>query len=241
MARASELPMFFFAGMGADVRLFAPQMRAFPQLVVPDWLEPVPRERLVDYARRLAQKVDPGRPCILGGASFGGFVAIEAARHLQARAVFLIGSVKSARELPPRIRLLSRLSRFLPFIPFEWVAPVSAFAHAASGWALPQSARSVLRQLSDAEGRFLRWASGATLRWEVSRQPLSCPVYHIHGGRDHVLPARFTGPEVVLPDAGHVLSLTHAEQVTAFIADRLEDPREGAAGLSGTIRINGRF
>lgn len=234
MSSAGEVPMIFFAGMGADRRLFAPQMRAFPQLVVPDWLEPVPHERLVDYAHRFAQRVDPGGPCIVGGASFGGFVAIEAARHLQARAVFLIGSVKSARELPPRIRLLARLSRILPFIPFEWVAPVSAFAHAASGWALPQSARSVLRQLSDAEGRFLRWASGATLRWTVSRHPLPCPVYHIHGGRDHVLPARHTQPDVVVSDAGHVLSLTHGEQVNAFIADRL-----GRIDEEGTRRNTG--
>jgi predicted esterase len=80
----ADTPLILFAGMGADERLFAPQREAFPQLVVPKWIEPVPGESLAEYARRFAEYVDPGVECYVGGASFGGFVALEVARHLTA-------------------------------------------------------------------------------------------------------------------------------------------------------------
>ena len=104
-------PLILLSGMGADERVFAPQLRAFGQLVVPNWIEAKPEESLASYAARLAAAVDPKRPCFVGGASFGGFVAMEMARRLDAMAVFLIGSARSPAELPLRVRALRRLSR----------------------------------------------------------------------------------------------------------------------------------
>src|SRR4051794_30719168 len=94
------VPLILLSGMAADERLFAPQRAAFPHLVVPAWIEPLAKEPLPAYAARLARQVDPGRPCIVGGASFGGLVALEMAHYLQARACVLISSVRSPRELP---------------------------------------------------------------------------------------------------------------------------------------------
>ncbi len=73
------LPLILLSGMAADARLFALQQADFPGLVVPDWIEPRPKEPLPAYAARLARLVDPGRPCLVGGASFGGLVALELA------------------------------------------------------------------------------------------------------------------------------------------------------------------
>src|SRR5687767_7745630 len=103
MMRVSAMqppPLILLSGMGADERVFAPQLQAFPQLVVPKWIEPKADESLASYAARFAAGVDPKQPCFIGGASFGGFVAMEMARHLDAIAVFLIGSVRSPAELP---------------------------------------------------------------------------------------------------------------------------------------------
>src|SRR3954470_18150998 len=103
-------PLILLSGMGADDRVFAPQREAFPQLMVPGWIAPESTdESLPSYAKRLAKRIDPGEPCFIGGASFGGFVALEMARHLQAKACFLIGSVRSPAELPWRIRMLRGL------------------------------------------------------------------------------------------------------------------------------------
>jgi pimeloyl-ACP methyl ester carboxylesterase len=206
--------------MGAEERLFEPQREAFPQLVVPKWITPLPGESLAAYAARFARHVDPAGPCYVGGASFGGFVAIEAARHLDARACFLIGSARGPGELPLRIRSLRRLRRLLPVLPLGLAKALAGLSLGASGWAMSPPTGRVLRQLVDADAAFLRWACGAVLSWDEPAA-MDVPIHQIHGARDHVLPARRTKADVVVPGAGHVLSLTHAEEVNRFLRERM--------------------
>src|SRR4051812_45705088 len=103
----SKPPLILLPGMGADERLFVPQREVFgDQLIVPKWISHVENDTIATYAQRLAEKVDPKKPCFVGGASFGGFVAMEMARHLQTLGVFLIGSVRTPDEMPPSLRAL---------------------------------------------------------------------------------------------------------------------------------------
>src|SRR5262249_3648447 len=110
----SDVPIILLSGMAADERLFAPQRAAFPSLRVPAWIAPRPGEPLRAYAARLARQVDPGCPCLVGGASFGGVVALEMAPLLQARACVLIGSIRAPDELPRRWQALRPLTTFGP-------------------------------------------------------------------------------------------------------------------------------
>src|SRR5687767_15115116 len=103
---ADSLPIILLPGLNGDSRVLAPQARAFPTLRVARWLPPLESESLADYGRRLARALDPGRPCMIGGVSFGGIVALEAARHFQARGCVLIASSRNARGLPSVLRLL---------------------------------------------------------------------------------------------------------------------------------------
>ena len=100
------VPIILLSGMAADERLFESQLAAFPELRVQPWIQPIPGESLRAYAARLVPLVNPGRPCIVGGASFGGVVALELAAHLPALACVLIGSIRSPAGLPRRWRLL---------------------------------------------------------------------------------------------------------------------------------------
>lgn len=213
-------PLILFPGMGADARLFAPQREAFPQLVVPPWLRPERGESLAAYAERFSRTIDPGVECFVGGASFGGFVAIEAARHLRAKACFLIGSARGPDELPLRIQALRRGRRLLPAIPFGLARAFAGLAAGASGWAMSPASAQVLRQAGDADADFLQWACGAVLTWTSPPQP-TIPVHQIHGACDRVLPASRTRADVVVAGAGHLISLTHAAEVNRFIADRI--------------------
>jgi pimeloyl-ACP methyl ester carboxylesterase len=206
--------------MGADERLFEPQRRAFPQIIVPHWITPLPGESLAAYAQRFALHVDPGGPCYVGGASFGGFVAIEVARHLDAQACFLIGSARGPAELPLRIRSLRRLRPLLPVLPLGLAQVLAGLSLGASARAMSPTTGQVLRQLADADAAFLRWACGATLSWEGSATS-DVPIHQIHGARDRVLPARRTRADVIVPGAGHVLSLTHAAEVNRFLRERM--------------------
>jgi pimeloyl-ACP methyl ester carboxylesterase len=211
----TDPPLILFSGMGADKRVFAPQAAAFPGLVVPRWIAPLAAESLAGYAGRLAKEIDPARPCFVGGASFGGMVALEVARHLpHVLGCFLIGSVRSPRELPARVRALRPLGRFARCLPFACL-PLSA------RMTLAMKDHPMLRQAADADPTFLRWACRAVLTWEPPAGRPAFPVHQIHGERDPILPCRCTRPDVVVGGAGHVLSLSHPEQVNQFIRERI--------------------
>jgi pimeloyl-ACP methyl ester carboxylesterase len=214
--------LVLFPGLGADARLFDAQREAFGHLEVPAWLEPRAGESLEEYGRRMAERVagNPNIPLYLGGASFGGPVALEVARHVPARAVFLIGSCRSADAIPPLYRLLGRLSRPCPAPVFAALTRLAPLGVPMFGPASAQQRAAVLAQLHVTPVSFLRWGLQALLGWHPP-QDLSAPVYHVHGGRDRLLPCRRARPDLVIPRAGHLLNVTHPTEVNRFIAERM--------------------
>jgi pimeloyl-ACP methyl ester carboxylesterase len=208
------VPIVLLSGMAADERLFESQLAAFPNLRVQPWIDPLPGESLRAYAARLAPRVDPGRPCIVGGASFGGVVALELSRHLPTLACILIGSIRSPAELPRRWRLLR------PFAPLgpDALRVLAGWGAGLGGRFLSRGTVRRLQRLSRPEAGFVRWAMCAVLTWRPGAAIRPVPVFHIHGSADRVLPVELTRPDVVVPGGGHALSLFSPAAVNEFIA-----------------------
>ncbi len=201
--------------MAADERLFGPQVAAFPELRVQPWIDPRPGESIRGYAIRLATRVNPGRPCVVGGASFGGVVAQEMARHLPALACALIGSVRSPAGLPWRWRVLWPLARLGP----DALAVFATLAARLGRAFLKGGTVRRLRQLASPDRAFVRWAMCALAQWRPSPAPPRVPVFHIHGAEDRVLPVGRGRPDIIVPAGGHALSLFSPGAVNAFLAD----------------------
>ena len=204
--------------LGADARLFEPQRKAFPQLIVPPWISPAKSESLPSYAARMAQSVSPSpeTPLILGGVSFGGMLAYEMARHVKPRAVVLIASCRARKSLRP-----SRVSwrRLLPLLPaWAWSAakPFSGPALRVASRMSASQRKLLATMFKEMDSRFMRWVIQAIMRWDP--QPLEgVPVFQIHGARDFLIPARRVEPDVLIPDGGHMINLTHSDEVNDFL------------------------
>ena len=151
-------PLILLSGMGADERVFAAQIQAIPNLTVPKWIAPEAGESLARYAERFAARINPGEPCFIGGASFGGFVALEMARHLDALACFLIGSARSPNNFPPAFRAFRKMALVAGAIPFEMASLLSKAALLSSGAVTGQHAAALLAQMAASDAAFLRWA-----------------------------------------------------------------------------------
>jgi pimeloyl-ACP methyl ester carboxylesterase len=217
-----SVPILLFSGMAADERLFEPQLACFSNLRVPDWIEPVRGESLRAYAARLARVVDPGQPCIVGGASFGGTVALELASHLQAVACVLIGSIRSSAELPWRWRALEPLAYLGP----DWLGVVAGItARFGAPW-LGRGTVRRLQRLSQPQAAFARWARCAVIRWRPSPAARRVRVFQIHGEADRTLPVERTRPDVVVPAGGHALSLFSPRAVNEFLEQVVEWARQ---------------
>lgn len=213
-----DLPLILLSGLAADATVFAPQRLQFPQLIVPPWIAPQSNETLTEYAERFADAIRPATPCVLGGASFGGMVALEMARFLQPRAVLLIGSVRSPTELPRRVRIWRKLRPALPLLPIAPLQWSAGSASLARRW-LPHLS-GVARQFSQADEAVFRWSLAQLLAWKEP-PTVDCPIYQIHGDCDRVLPIARTRPDLIIRGGGHVISLTHAREVNAFIQESL--------------------
>lgn len=209
--------LILLPGMGADARLFAPQSPVFPQLQVATWIPPEPRESLAHYAERMVDHWHPSNADFLGGVSFGGVVALEMAALIQPLTCFLIGSIRHPNELPATFRRLRSFTALTSGIP--------ALAKVA-GWILGRafntSHRSALMQLSDADGRFLQWATRALLDWCPSMTVSQVNVLQLHGQRDWLIPAKKSRANIFVPDAGHLLTLTHPREVHEFLRRGME-------------------
>ena len=216
-ASDADAPLILLPGMGADARMFSALRSGLPQLVTPAWIKPLRRESLVDYSRRLAQVIDPGRPFFVGGASFGGVVALEIAAVLpNVRACFVIGSMRSADSRPWRVKLLHPVTPLVGMLPTmsPWVVRL------LGGW-LRSPTRGVMTQLGEADARFLKWAARAILTWQPSPETDRVRVCQIHGERDRVFPVHMARPDHVVSGAGHLISITHPQSVVEFLRDRM--------------------
>ena len=208
----SELPLILLPGMNGDPRVFAKQVAAFPNLIVPRWIPPLgDEEPLADYAQRLAAKIDPGRPCLIGGVSFGGIVALEVAKHLQARGCVLIASCRGIEGLPPAIRLVRPVTAL---VPSSLIARVARWGQASAASIEPAHVREFAK-LMPRDQAFRRWAVQVLLKWQPELP--DCPLHQIHGERDSTFNAGNCGADCIVPEAGHLLTLTHADMVNEYL------------------------
>jgi pimeloyl-ACP methyl ester carboxylesterase len=74
----------------------------------------------------------------------------------------------------------------------------------------------VIRQFRRADATVIKWSLSRVLDWKTVPQ-VDCPVFHIHGRRDFVLPARYTLPDQLIEQGRHVISLSHPAEVNEFI------------------------
>jgi pimeloyl-ACP methyl ester carboxylesterase len=209
-------PLYVLSGIGGDSRLFD-GLRRVRDIRAIDWIAPMhSHESLVNYALRLAREVKFEEPFDLGGASFGGMLALELARHVKPRRVFLFGSCRSPGSIARSLALL----RFAaPIVPDRLLNPPRFIRAPLARWFGATSREHVdlfAGMLAATPPPFIRWASHAIFTW-AGIETLPMPVHHVHGSRDHLIPLRCVHADRVVAGGGHLLTLTHADAVNAFI------------------------
>jgi pimeloyl-ACP methyl ester carboxylesterase len=215
------LNVYFISGMGADHRAFS--FITLPKgynAVYIHWTAPHKKEKLADYALRLASQIDISTPFILVGLSMGGMMAAEIAKKFPPICTILISSIPVAAQLPPYYRWAGRLHATNLISPsLMKVLKAAARFKQALTWRPSPASQLTCDMLQEVDNDFLRWSMIAVLEWSNSRPPH--PLHHIHGTKDRTLPIRFTHPTHVVPKAGHILVMSHPEAVNTFLEEVL--------------------
>ena len=221
-------------GLGSDAALYEPQRRALgDRLVVPPWISPLDdRETLDSYARRLAEVIrgDPRvvKPFFVGGISFGGMLAAEIAECCSedVAGLILIGGCTDQSEIPGIFRLLALAGQH---VPTGLAMPLTRrLAPAVISWwqgLSPEDGDLFASVYGRGNIGLLKWGADAMRRWE-SAIVVNAPVYRAHGRRDDVIPIpehkMEPGRDLVVPDARHLISLTHAEAVNRWLLEVMD-------------------
>ena len=204
----SDVPLYLLPGMTPDDRIFDRLVPLLPNSSVVNWLEPHKHESLSAYAGRLAATI-PTSHCFIGGVSFGGIVALEMSRIIRPHGCFLISSIRDPQQLPPWLRVFRLMAgRHCPRV----LNTIGQIAAVTPKRIRTQSTARVTKLAGDA-GAWHRWATSAVLQWQPDGSVPNVRVYHIHGDADTTFPIRYTDPDVIVRNGGHVLPLTHPADV----------------------------
>jgi pimeloyl-ACP methyl ester carboxylesterase len=221
----SQTPkLILLPGLGTDGRLFDAQRQAFRDLWSPPWIVPRSYERLADYAERLAEVTAAREPFVIGGVSLGGMIAYEVARHVKAQAVILIASCRTRQGIRGFFHAAGHIWPAVPTGAFKVAKFLSLPALRMFGKMTPAQQQLCSKMFSETDAGFMHWAVSAILHWNPT--PLrQVPVYQIHGARDQIIPAKFVSADQLIPGGGHMINLTHADAVNAFIKSVMERHR----------------
>lgn len=227
MKRYIPARIVLFPGLGADARMFNAQKAALgDDLECPDWLMPDEGESFDGYAERWAQALLPkpgdDRPLFLGGVSFGGVLAMQMARHLNPRAVILIGSCRSRHAKPTRWQVAKKISDLIPDALFGRRMLASGALWVSLLDQLDAPHRSLLMTMAaDSDLRRMRWSGKACAGWtfDPASVPGLPPVHQIHGRHDAIIPHHEGDPDTVIPDGRHIINFSHPHTVNRYIMD----------------------
>ena len=204
--------VYFLSGLGADKRAFSVLNLSFCEPVFIDWIKPLPKESLTNYATRLRKEIPEDHPVVVG-VSFGGMLASEMAKTDPLMKVIIIASNKSANEFPYYLRL----GKYFPV--YRWL-PEKLFRSGRSlNWVLGVKDKAQRKLLSDIvadiDPSFLKWAIDAILHWQEKNAPVN--VTHIHGTADRLLPFRYVRADYKIPGGTHLISINKPNEISSLL------------------------
>lgn len=212
--------IYFISGLGADKQAFE-RLKLSDRFSIHhlDWIKNKKSETLNDYAKRLAVSIDTSKPYAIVGLSMGGMIASAMSQFLNPYKTVLISSVGCAEEFPPLFKLgrFTQLHRLMPSFFFR---QPNIFAYWLFGAKSKNERRIMAYIISHSDPRFVKWSIGAILNWNNDVRPKN--IYHIHGGKDKILPIKYTKPDAVVKNGSHFMVWTKAGEVSRLLEAALQ-------------------
>lgn len=181
-----KIHVYFMPGMAANPSIFRnidlPSAQFEQHLL--EWFVPEEGMQLSEYALEMSKKIRHENP-VLVGVSFGGMLVQEMARHVSARKVVVVSSVKHESELPKRM-IFAKYTKIHKLLPTGLVNNVELLAKYAFGETVTKRLKLYEEYLSIRDKYYIDWSIDQIVNWRQGYCP-DCMV-HIHGENDAVFP-----------------------------------------------------
>lgn len=205
-------------GLGADRRMYAPQLKVFPSATVLEHLPACKGESITDYAKRFVPRIDTTAPFVLVGSSLGGIISVELSRLIQPEKVILLASVKNRHEMPHFIRSMKYLKLHKPIKGDLYKKAHRLLVRRLSNRGEAEMAAVVTQMLMETPSEFFEWAIDAVIHWQP---PVQYPqnIIHIHGTNDTLFPYRRISNAIPVKNGSHILNLTMSHEVNRILKE----------------------
>lgn len=201
----SKIPVYFMPGLAASAMIFEriklPEADFEVHLL--EWEIPLTKESLVDYAKRMTDKIKEENPVLIG-VSFGGILVQEMAKHINARKVIIISSVKSNLEFPRRLKI-AKTTKAYKLIPMSLILNLENLAKFSFGAKINHRIKLYEKFLSVRDIGYLEWAVEKVILWDQTVADEN--VIHIHGDLDDVFPIKYIKDCTVIKGGTHIMIL----------------------------------
>lgn len=206
------MKLYCLSGLGVDRRAFQNIKAVGVELIHIDWIDPLPKETLEQYAERLFETVNPEDGYNLIGVSFGGMIATEFAKIKQPNKLFLVSTIYSRSQLNLLFKIGSalRLHKFIP----SGLARKSNFITNYLFSLKDKKDKDLLADiLKDTDPVFLKWAIDAITKWNNKIKPSGIV---IHGSKDKMLPLK-TEANYLINGGGHFMIVNRANEISSIL------------------------
>ena len=201
----SKIPVYFMPGLAASSAIFERIHldEDLFEMYFLEWEIPILKESLADYAIRISKKIEHPNPVLIG-VSFGGILVQEIAKHIDARKVIIISSVRSSGEFPRRMKI-GKTTKAYKLIPMKILLNIESLAKYSFGEKINKRIQLYEKFLSVRDIRYLQWAVESVIRWD--RSQIDEKVVHIHGDQDDVFPIKYIKSCIIVKGGTHIMIL----------------------------------
>jgi len=201
-----KIPVYMMPGLAASAAIF--ERIVLPEdsfeIILLEWEIPLEKESLLDYAKRMALKIEHENPVLIG-VSFGGILVQEMAKFVTARKIIIISSAKSNLEFPRRLKIAKRTKAY-KLLPMNLILNLESLAKFSFGKKLNHRLKLYEKFLSVRDIRYLDWAVEKVILWD--RAVIDRNVIHIHGDADDVFPIKHIPKCIVVKGGTHIMILS---------------------------------
>ena len=213
--------VYLIPGQGSDGRLFKNLKLDKTKVEIIEFVNAEKDDDMKAYAERMAKKIDTSRPFAIVGVSLGGMLAIEINKLHPAEKVVLIASAKHREEIPRLYRFFDKVSvhklmggGFLKF----WIRSLQPLFEP-----MPKEDQLLWRDmLKQKDPLFMKCALDCIIGWELNIDEVPSNLSHIHGTKDKTLPIKHIEDAIVVQGGSHVMTLTHAEEISEILNELLK-------------------
>lgn len=208
------MKIYAISGLGADKRVFD-YLKLHWKLVHLDWIDPLPKESLQNYALRLSVAIDQSEKFIILGVSFGGLVAVEISKIIKPALTILVSSAEIRKEIPFVYRLAGK-THLMKFLPSAFFKPPKVLAYFLFGTDRKKLLGSIVE---DADLKFAKWATLELINWK-NRERLE-KVVKIAGSNDRILAPGNSRDMIIIRGGHHFMIVDRAEEISKIINERI--------------------